>query len=62
MPPAFEIVENLTQAEIGSFWRALEAGAAPPFFLSWDWIGGWIETANIRSRERDGVMNIRKSV
>ncbi len=48
MQPAFEIVENLTRTEIGALWQALEAQAAPPFFLSWDWIGGWIETAAIQ--------------
>ena len=48
MTPVFEIIDDLPSASLASLWQDLEARAAPPFFLSWDWIGGWIETASIQ--------------
>ena len=48
MPPTFEIVSNLPHDALATLWGGLESRANPPFFLSWDWIGGWIETAGIQ--------------
>ena len=48
MTLVFEIIEDLPPASLAPLWQDLEARATPPFFLSWDWIGGWIETASIQ--------------
>ena len=48
MPPAFEIVSDLPHDALAALWGSLETRANPPFFLSWDWIGGWIQTAGIQ--------------
>ncbi len=47
MDIAFDIAENLTPPARAALWQELEARAEPMFFLSWDWIGSWIETAKI---------------
>jgi hypothetical protein len=38
----FEIAgfENLD--ELQRLWLELEGRAAPPYFLSWDWVGCWL--------------------
>ena len=48
MPPAFEIVNDLPRDALAAMWASLEQRANPPFFLSWDWIGGWMATADLR--------------
>ena len=40
---SFDRVDDLTA--LGADWRNLEARADTTFFLSWDWIGPWLETA-----------------
>ena len=40
---SFDRVDDL--AALGAEWRDLEARAEVTFFLSWDWIGPWLETA-----------------
>ena len=35
-------------AEIGAMWRELETRADASFFQSWDWIGCWLEEAQIQ--------------
>jgi CelD/BcsL family acetyltransferase involved in cellulose biosynthesis len=40
---SFDRVGDL--AALGAGWRDLEARAEVTFFLSWDWIGPWLETA-----------------
>lgn len=47
MDVAFEIVEEMLPSACEGLWSELEARSSPMFFLSWDWIGGWIETARI---------------
>ncbi len=38
-------VENfVSAARLEPLWRALEAKSARSFFLSWTWIGAWLET------------------
>jgi len=48
---ADEIVFTLervsTLSELGVRWRELEERADAPFFLSWDWIGCWVEEAKV---------------
>ena len=47
MTVAFEIIEGMARPACEALWSDLEARATPMFFLSWDWIGGWIEAADI---------------
>ncbi len=49
-PGAFEVaVEPLTDiARLGEAWRDLEAHAAASFFLSWHWIGCWLESIDVQ--------------
>ncbi len=42
--PEFALRTDLPLPALGEQWRALEARAAPRFFLSWAWIGAWLET------------------
>ena len=42
--PAFTLHTGLGLPALGEHWRALQARAAPRFFLSWSWIGAWLET------------------
>ncbi len=42
--PEFALRTDLPLPALGEHWRALEARAAPRFFLSWSWIGAWLET------------------
>lgn len=42
--PTFELTPAPDAAALAPLWRELEARAEPPFFLSWFWIGAWIET------------------
>jgi len=32
---------------LGALWRELEARSDPSFFLSWDWVGSWIEETRL---------------
>lgn len=47
MTVTFEIIEGMARSALEALWSDLEARATPTVFLSWDWIGGWIETADI---------------
>jgi CelD/BcsL family acetyltransferase involved in cellulose biosynthesis len=40
-------LENPDKAALESWWRALEARTEISFFLSWDWIGAWVEEAGL---------------
>ena len=42
--PEFALRADLPLPALAERWRALEARAAPRFFLSWTWIGAWLET------------------
>jgi len=48
MPVAFEIVPMPLADALAALWRELEARADATFFLSWDWIGCWIEETGLR--------------
>lgn len=48
MPVAFEIVPMPLLDALGALWRELEARAEASFFLSWDWVGCWIEETGLR--------------
>jgi CelD/BcsL family acetyltransferase involved in cellulose biosynthesis len=43
-------LERPEQAALEAQWRALEAQADVTFFLSWDWIGAWVEEAGLPDR------------
>lgn len=43
----FALERMSTLSELGIRWRELEARADAPFFLSWDWIGCWVEEAQV---------------
>lgn len=47
MDVVFEIIEGMPLSACELLWSELEARANPAFFLSWDWIGSWMETAQI---------------
>jgi CelD/BcsL family acetyltransferase involved in cellulose biosynthesis len=40
-------LEKLGRAALEAQWRALEARADITFFLSWDWIGAWVDEAGL---------------
>lgn len=42
-PVQVTLDEGLSAATIGVLWRKLEETARPSFFLSWCWIGSWLE-------------------
>jgi CelD/BcsL family acetyltransferase involved in cellulose biosynthesis len=44
----FEVSAFPGSAELQQVWLDLERRAAAPFYLSWDWIGCWIEEASLR--------------
>jgi CelD/BcsL family acetyltransferase involved in cellulose biosynthesis len=48
MTVQFEIRETIDSAELSVLWQELEGRAAPPFFLSWDWIGCWLAEISLR--------------
>lgn len=48
MPVAFEIVPMPLADALAALWRELEARADATFFLTWDWIGSWIEETGLR--------------
>lgn len=48
MPIAFEIVPMPAFDALGALWRELEARADGGFFLSWDWVGCWIEETGLK--------------
>lgn len=48
MPVAFEIVPMPLIDALGALWRELEARADGGFFLSWDWVGCWIEESGLK--------------
>ena len=48
MPVAFEIVPMPLVDALAALWRELEARADATFFLTWDWIGCWIEETGLR--------------
>jgi CelD/BcsL family acetyltransferase involved in cellulose biosynthesis len=48
MPVAFEIVPMPLFDALGALWRELEARAEGGFFLSWDWVGCWIEETGLK--------------
>src|ERR1700729_1407105 len=48
MPVVFEIVPMPLVNALAALWRELEARADATFFLSWDWIGCWIEETGLR--------------
>jgi CelD/BcsL family acetyltransferase involved in cellulose biosynthesis len=48
MPVRFEISSAMSTAEVEAAWLDLESRASPHFFLSWDWVGCWIEEASLR--------------
>jgi CelD/BcsL family acetyltransferase involved in cellulose biosynthesis len=66
MDVEFEIAEGMSPSASEALWSELEARANPPFFLSWDWIGGWIDTAQICPAiligRRDGVVMLLAAV
>jgi CelD/BcsL family acetyltransferase involved in cellulose biosynthesis len=43
----FALERMSTLADLGERWRALEGRADASFFQSWDWIGAWVEEAQI---------------
>jgi len=45
--PNFEICQFSGTAELEAAWLDLEARAAPPVYLSWDWIGCWVHEASL---------------
>jgi CelD/BcsL family acetyltransferase involved in cellulose biosynthesis len=48
MPVAFEIVPMPLIDALGALCRELEARADGGFFLSWDWVGCWIEESGLK--------------
>lgn len=44
---AVEIGPSASLRTTELLWRELEARASPSFFLSWTWIGTWLETAGV---------------
>jgi CelD/BcsL family acetyltransferase involved in cellulose biosynthesis len=48
MPVAFEIVPMPLIDALGALWRELETRADGGFFLSWDWVGCWIEETGLK--------------
>lgn len=61
----FEISQSIGHDDLGALWRDLETRSDRPFFLSWDWIGCWIEETGIdpfvligRARGRVVVLGI----
>lgn len=49
-PLDFDLAEPAEPARLEPEWRALEAESAPSFFLSWAWIGSWLETLPTAAR------------
>lgn len=47
-PLRFELRTDLDIAGLAALWRELEPRAEPPMFLSWHWIGCWLEEAGIK--------------
>ena len=45
---AFEIVPMPLVDALGALWRELEARSDGGFFLSWDWVGCWIEETELK--------------
>ncbi len=48
MPIAFEIVPMPPFDALGTLWRELEARSDGGFFLSWGWVGCWIEETGLK--------------
>jgi CelD/BcsL family acetyltransferase involved in cellulose biosynthesis len=48
MPFSFEIVPTPPIDVLGPLWRELEARSDCSFFLSWNWVGCWIEETGLK--------------
>lgn len=51
-PVIGELVELPSFGELEREWRALEARAEPPFFVTWGWLGPWVRTVPDRRATR----------
>jgi CelD/BcsL family acetyltransferase involved in cellulose biosynthesis len=47
MPISFELCETWSREALAVQWQALEERADAPFFLTWSWIGTWLELTGL---------------
>jgi CelD/BcsL family acetyltransferase involved in cellulose biosynthesis len=55
--PSFEIREFADAGQLLPVWSDLESRAEPHVYLTWDWIGCWIEEAGLRPQVIIGRVN-----